>query len=70
MRLAEVNYYTEARESSHILILDTKAKRELGAAEAFFGEAASIVIVLMVCSPSLHFTLNRKPPAIPLLERQ
>ncbi len=38
VRPAEANYYTEARESSHILILDTKAKRELGAAEAFFGE--------------------------------
>ncbi|HZP83144.1 MAG TPA: DEAD/DEAH box helicase [Chthonomonadaceae bacterium] len=38
VRPAEANYYTEARENSHILILDTKQSRDLGHTKAFFGE--------------------------------
>ena len=37
-RPVEANYYTEARESSHILILDTKKRRVMEATNAFFGE--------------------------------
>jgi DEAD/DEAH box helicase domain-containing protein len=37
-RPVEANYYTEARENSHIWILDTKASRELGKTKAHFGE--------------------------------
>ena len=37
-RPVEANYYTEARESSHILILDTKKRRAMEATNAFFGE--------------------------------
>ncbi len=37
-RPVEANYYTEARENSHILILDTRQERELGHTRAFFGE--------------------------------
>ena len=38
VRPVEANYYTEARENSHILILDTKTSRELGKTTAYFGE--------------------------------
>ncbi|HZT40788.1 MAG TPA: DEAD/DEAH box helicase [Chthonomonadaceae bacterium] len=38
VRPVDANYYTEARENSHILILDTKATRSLGQTQAFFGE--------------------------------
>ncbi|HZO89192.1 MAG TPA: DEAD/DEAH box helicase [Chthonomonadaceae bacterium] len=38
VRPVEANYYTEARENSHILILDTKRSRDLGATKAYFGE--------------------------------
>jgi len=38
VRPAEVNFYTEAREMSHILILDTKHSRQLGKTTAYFGE--------------------------------
>jgi len=37
-RPVEANYYTEARENSHILILATKTSRTLGKMEAYFGE--------------------------------
>ena len=37
-RPVEANYYTETRENSHILILDTRQERELGNTKAYFGE--------------------------------
>lgn len=38
VRPVEANYYTEARENSHILILDTKLSRDLGCTKAYFGD--------------------------------
>ncbi len=38
VRPIEANYYTEAREYSTILILDTKQTRDLGKTKAYFGE--------------------------------
>ena len=38
VRPIEANYYTEARENSHILILETRASRPLGKTVASFGE--------------------------------
>jgi DEAD/DEAH box helicase domain-containing protein len=38
VRPAEVSYYTEPRENSHILILDTKTSRDLVHTRAHFGE--------------------------------
>jgi DEAD/DEAH box helicase domain-containing protein len=38
VRPAEVNYYTEARETSNILVLDTRQNRALGGTTACFGE--------------------------------
>lgn len=38
VRPVEANYYTEARETSHILILDTKQHRQMGKTTAYFGE--------------------------------
>jgi DEAD/DEAH box helicase domain-containing protein len=37
-RAVEANYYTEARESSHIIVLSTRLQRSLGSAAAYFGE--------------------------------
>lgn len=37
-RPVEANYYTEARENCHILVLDTKQSRELGNTYAYFGD--------------------------------
>lgn len=38
VRPVEANYYTEARENSHIMVLDNRGHRELGTTKAFFGE--------------------------------
>jgi DEAD/DEAH box helicase domain-containing protein len=38
VRPVEANYYTEPRENSQILLLDTKQSRDLGRTKAYFGE--------------------------------
>jgi DEAD/DEAH box helicase domain-containing protein len=37
-RTVEASYYTEPRETSHILVLDTKKQRALGSTTAYFGD--------------------------------
>jgi DEAD/DEAH box helicase domain-containing protein len=38
VRPVEANYYTEPRENSQLIVLDTRTERELGCARAYYGE--------------------------------